>query len=77
MKNIDIKYTLLLMGLLIISVFIHYGTIFPLIEMICKSAICCNFFNAMTLMIGEPVICIIIIVFLINHKEKQYYDSIS
>ena len=50
---------------------------FPLIEMICKSAICCNFFNAMTLMIGEPVICIIIIVFLINHKEKQYYDSIS
>ena len=69
MKNIVIKYTLLLMGLLIISVFIHYGTIFPLI--------CCNFFNAMTLMIGEPVICIIIIVFLINHKEKQYYDSIS
>ena len=28
MKNIVIKYTLLLMGLLIISVFIHYGTIF-------------------------------------------------
>ncbi|MFR7589961.1 MAG: hypothetical protein ACLUVC_00820 [Longibaculum sp.] len=77
MKNMVIKYTLLFIGLLMISVFIHYGTIFPLIGMICESAVCRNFLNTLTLMIGEPVICIIIIVYFINHKEKQYYDSIS
>lgn len=77
MKNTALKYTMMLLEFLILGVFIHFATVAPLIDIFCLNYTCSNLINTFTLMIVEPVLCIVIVVFLINKKEKQYYDSIS
>lgn len=77
MKNSVTKYVFILFGLLIICTFIHFGAIAPIIESLCIDDICTGLMSGFTLLIAEPVICVLIVAYLINRNEKQYYDSIS
>lgn len=77
MKNMVTKYVMTLFGLLVICTFIHFGAIAPIIESLCIDDICSGLMSGFSLLIAEPVICVLIAVWMINRKEKQYYDSIS
>lgn len=50
MKNTALKYTMLLIEFFILSVFIHFITIAPLIDIYCIDYICSNLMNTFLLM---------------------------
>ncbi|WP_050638330.1 hypothetical protein [Candidatus Stoquefichus sp. SB1] len=77
MKNIVSKYVLTLFGLLVVCTIIHFLAIAPTLETFILDDVCSGILQMFSLFIAEPVICVIIIVGMINHQEKQYYDSIS
>ncbi|WP_028043284.1 hypothetical protein [Candidatus Stoquefichus massiliensis] len=77
MKNMVTKYVFTLFGLLVICTLIHFSAIAPMIESLCIDDICSGVMSGFSLLIAEPIICVLIVVWLINRKENQYYDSIS
>lgn len=77
MKNMVTKYVFTLFALLVLCTIIHFGAIAPIIDALCIDEICSGMMNGFSLLIAEPALCVVILVYLINRKEKQYYDSIS
>ena len=75
MKNSLVKYVLTLLILLVITTCLHYGTIIPIMNHLCLDDICRNLMSQMALYIGEPLVCVMIIVCMINHHQKKLYDS--
>lgn len=77
MKNSLVQYILALFVLLLITTCIHYGTIIPMMNYFCIDSLCRNLISQLALYIGEPLVCVMIIVCVINHHQKKLYDSMS
>lgn len=76
-RYLTLKYGSLLILFLCISMFMHYTWIAPMLEYLIIDDICSGMIQMLSLSIIEPVICIVIIVYMINRREQQYYDTLS
>lgn len=76
-RYMTVKYTSLLLILLTLFSCLHYFFINPLLECLILNNLARQCIQTLSLFIIGPVICVLIMVFFINHKEEELYDSIS
>ena len=70
MKRLFIShYIFLLLAMIFITMCLHYTFIGPLFEHLCQ-----GYFQMLLAFVIEPIICILIVVMIINKKEKQIYQ---
>lgn len=70
MKRLFIsRYIFLLLAMIFITMCFHYIFIRPLFEHLFQ-----GYFQMLLAFVIEPIICILIVVMIINKKEKQIYQ---
>jgi len=71
------KYIMLFLMMIFGCICMHYTMIIPFIHLLLTNSICIELMNMILAYIIEPIICILIVVILINQKEKQLFHTIS
>ena len=77
MKRLIItRYILLLCIMIFITICIHYLWITPVIDMVISHDFCNRTLSMLLVFIVEPIVCVLIDVFLIADKEKKVFNEI-
>ena len=77
MKRLIItRYILLLCIMIFITICIHYLWITPVIDMVISNDFCNRTLSMLLVFVVEPIVCVLIDVFLIADKEKKVFNEI-